>query len=171
MILEYLLENVTPESLMNEIKGLEIDVPEQEDYEKSLWPEIKSKKFISTYEKIKGSEGLWQLSFNESRLYLIQFNIEFGSKSENAYNKCMDICKSIIKINNGVREMYDQLTGSYRKTYLEFKSEAMSDHGIPHGHYLQFANYTWKNSARSSSLTAGCTWPDTMSVEYREEPV
>ena len=170
MILECLSESITLESLMNEVKGLEIDIPDESDYDSSLWPGMKSKRFISTYEKIKGHDGLWQLSFNHGRLYLIQFNIEFGSKSENAYNNCMDICKNIIKINNSIRGMNDQLTGSYRRTFLEFKSETMSDSGIPIGHYVQFADYSWESDLKSAILTAGCTWPDSMSVEYREQP-
>ena len=171
MLLEYLSDDTTLESLMNEVKGLEVDVPEEEDYNRETWPEIKIKRFISTYEKIKGRDGLWQLSFNKGILYMIQFNIDFDSKSENAYNNCMDICKAVIKINNTIRGMNESLTGGYRRTYLEFKSEAMSDRGIPHGHYIQFADCTWKNSIKTAYLTAGCIWPDSMTVEYREEPV
>ena len=171
MILEYLSEETTPESLIREIKDLEIDIPEEEDYDPALWPEMKLKRFISTTEKIKGQDGLWQLTFNSEKLYLIQFNIEFGSGSENAYNKCMDLCKTILKINNSQRGMYDYLKVSYRRTYLEFKSETRSDSGIPNGYHVQFANYIWESSIKSSSLTAGCIWPDSMSVEYREKPL
>jgi hypothetical protein len=171
MFLEYLSDDTTLESLMEDVKGLEVDVPEEDDYNPVTWPEIKTKRFISTYEKIKGRDGLWQLSFNNSLIYLIQFNIDFDSKSENAYNNCMDICKAIIKINNLTRGMNESLTGDYRRTYLEFKSEVMSDRGIPHGHYVQFAHYTWESSIKSAYLTAGCIWPDSMTVEYREEPV
>ena len=109
---------------------------------------MKSKKFISTYEKIKGRDGLWQLSFNNGLLYLVQFNIEFESRSENAYNNCMDICKAIIKINNSARGMNDFLTGTYRRTYLEFKSEIMSGSGIPNGHFVEFAHYSWKREGK-----------------------
>ncbi len=171
MILEYLSDDITLESLMEDVKGLEVDVPEEDDYNPETWPEIKTRRFISTYEKIKGRDGLWQLSFNNGMLFMIQFNIDFDSKSENAYTHCMDICKAIIKINNLNRGMNESLTGDYRRTYLEYKSEVMSDRGIPHGHYVQFAHYTWKNSTKSAYLDAGCIWPDSMTVEYREEPV
>jgi hypothetical protein len=170
MILEYLSDDTTLESLMEDVKALEVDVPEESDYNPHIWPEIKTKRFISTYEKIKGRDGLWQLSFNNNILSMIQFNIDFDSKSENAYNNCMDICKSFIKVNNQIRGMNESSTVSYRRTYLEFKSEVMSDRGIPHGHYIQFAHYTWESSIKSSYLTAGCIWPDLMTVEYREEP-
>jgi hypothetical protein len=169
MFLEYLPEYITLESLMEDVKGLEVDAPEENDYDPGLWPGMKSKRFISTYEKIKGHEGLWQLSFNHGSLYLIQFNIEFGSRSENAYNNCMDVCKTIIKINNSIRGMKDQLAESYRRTFMEFKSETMSDSGIPIGHYVQFADYRWHCGLKSATLSAGCTWPDSMSVEYREQ--
>jgi len=171
MILEYLSDDTTLESLMEDVKGLEVDVPEEDDYNPDTWPEIKTKRFISTYEKIKGRDGLWQLSFNNGMLFMIQFNIDFDSKSENAYNNCMDICKAIMKINNSIRGMNGSLTADYRRTYLEFKSEVMSDRGIPHGHYVKFAHYTWESSIKSAYLTAGCIWPDSMTVEYREEPV
>jgi hypothetical protein len=169
VVQEYLSDDTTLESLVEEVKGLEVDVPEEEDYSPETWPEIKTKRFISTYEKIKGRDGLWQLSFNNSFLYLIQFNIDFDSMSENAYNNCMDICKTIIKINNSLRGMNNLLNGSYRRSYLEFKSESMSDRGIPHGHFIQFADYTWKSSIKTAYLSAGCIWPDSMTVEYREE--
>lgn len=169
MILEYLSEDITPETLANEVRGLEIDIPEESDYDPSMWPEMKSKSFISTYEKIKGRDGLWQLSFNNGRLYLVQFNIEFGSKSENAYNSCMDICRSIFKINNSIRGMKDQLTASESKSYLELKSEGLSAKGIPDGITIQFACYRWRNEIITASLSAVITWPDSMSVEYREE--
>lgn len=169
MILEYLSDDITPETLMNEVRGLEIDIPEESDYDPDKWPEMKSKSFISTYEKIKGRDGLWQLSFNNGRLYLVQFNIEFGSKSENAYNSCMDICRSILKINNSIREMKDQLTVSESKSYLELKSEVFSERGIPDGVNMQFAYYTWRSNMRTAYLSACVIWPDTMTVEYREE--
>jgi hypothetical protein len=156
---------------MKEVKGLEIDIPDQNDFDPGLWDEMKLKKFISTCEKIKGRDGLWQLSFKNGILYFIQFNIEFGSRSENAYNNCMDICKSILKINNSIRNMKDQLTGSDSKSFLEFKSEALSDSGVPNGYCMQFARYTWRSSEKSAYLSASCTWPDSMSVEYREEPL
>jgi len=169
MILEYLSSETELETLIKNVKGLEVDVPDEDDYDSAFWPEMKSKRFISTYEKIKGHDGHWQLSFDKGMLFLIQFNIEFGSKSENAYNKCMDLCKSILKINNSVREMNDQLNSTMRKTYLEFKSEIMSDPGIPDGYFSEFAHYAWQSSGKSAYLSAGCTWPDSMSVEYREE--
>ena len=171
MFLEFLSDDTTLEDLMKEVNGLEVDIPEEVDYNPEVWPEIKTKRYISTYEKIKGRDGLWQLSFNNGILSMVQFNIDFDSKSENAYNNCMDICKAIIKINNLIRGMNGSLTGNYRRTYLEFKSEVMSDRGIPEGHYIQFARYTWKNSIKSAYLTAGCIWPDSMTVEYREQPV
>lgn len=171
MLLEYLSDDITPEILMNEVRGLEIDIPEESDYDPGMWPEMKSKSFISTYEKIKGRDGLWQLSFNNGRLYLVQFNIEFGSKSENAYNSCMDICRSILKINNSIREMKDQLTVFESKSYLELKSEVFSERGIPDGVNMQFAYYTWRSNMRTAYLSADVIWPDTMTVEYREEPL
>ncbi len=171
MILKHLLNDITLESLIKEVKGLEVDIPEEDDYDPDMWKEMKSKKFISTYEKIKGRDGLWQLSFNNSRLYFVQFNIEFGSRSENAYNSCIDICRSICKINNSIRDMNDQFAGREVKSFLEFKSEALSDSGVPNGYCFKFASYSWKSNAKSAHLSAGCIWPDSMSVEYREEPV
>ncbi len=171
MILQYLSPDITPELLLKEVKGLEIDTPEQDDYTPDLWAAMKSKKFISTSEKIKGRDGLWHFSFDNSRLYFVQFNIEFGSRSENAYNSCIDICRSILKINNSIRGMKDHFTGSDVKSFLEFKSEALSDSGVPNGYSMQFAHYGWRSDVTSSNLSAICTWPDSMSVEYREEPV
>jgi len=171
MILEHLAADITLETLIIKVKGLEIDTPEESDYDPGIWPEMKSKRFISTYEKIKGREGLWQLSFNNGILYLIQFNIEFGSKSENAYNNCIDICRSIIKINNSIRGMKDLLSGSESKSYLELKSEVLSEKGIPDGYNMQFAHYSWQSGVKSAYLSAGITWPDSMTVEYREEPL
>lgn len=169
MLLEYLSEKTTLDSLTNELKGLEVDTPEEEDYDPLLWQEIRHKRFISTCEKIKGHDALWQLTFNRGLLYLIQLNIEFGSKSENSYNRCMDLCKSVLKINNSQRDMYSRLTGSYVRPYNEFKSETGSDSGIPEGYYIEFARYSWKTPDITASLNAGCIWPDSMSVEYREE--
>lgn len=171
MILEYLSDDIAPETLIKEVKGLEIDTPDVSDYPPDKWHEMKSKRFISTCEKIKGREGLWQLSFNDGRLYYIQFNIEFGSKSENAYNSCIDIIKSIVKINNSTRGMRDLMKDSGTKSYLELKSEVLSEKGIPDGIVMQFAHYSWQSGVKEASLSADITWPDSMSVEYREEPV
>lgn len=170
MILEHLSDDITPDALLKKVKGLEVDTPDEGDYTPDRWPEMKSKKFISTYEKIKGREGLWQLSFNNSRLYFIQFNIEFGSKSENAYNSCIDICRSIIKINNSIRGMRDMMKDSRSKSYLELKSEVLSEKGIPDGVVVQFAHYSWHSGVKTAYISADITWPDSMSLEYREVP-
>jgi len=171
MILQYLLPGITLETLMQNVNGLDVDTPEEKDYDPGVWIEMKSKRFISTHEKIKGREGLWQLSFNNNRLFFIQFNIEFGSKSENAYNNCMDICKSIVKINNSIRVMKDFLISSNIKNYMDFKNEFFSETGVPDGIIEHFAYYSWKDEFKSSYLSASLLWPDTMIVEYREEPV
>lgn len=171
MILEHLLSDITLEYLTKEVKGLEVDIPEQDDYDPDLWPEIKSKRFISTYEKIKGREGLWQLSFNKDRLYLIQFNIDFGSISENSYNNCREICRNIIKINNSVRGMRDLLIDINTKSYAEFKSEVVSVPDLPDGYYVQFVFCSWQGKEKSAYIYARYTMPDSMSVEYREEAV
>jgi len=170
MILEYLTDDITPDDLLKRVKGLEIDTPEESDYPADKWPEMKSKKFISTYEKIKGREGLWQLSFDRGRLYFIQFNIEFGSKSENAYNSCIEICRSIIKINNFIRGMRDLMKDSGSKSFLELKSEVLSEKGIPDGFIMKFAYYSWQSGVKTAHLYANIIWPDIMTVEYREEP-
>jgi len=171
MILEHLTADTTLESLIKKVKGLEVDTPDEDDYDPGLWPEMKSKRFISTVEKIKGHEGLWQLSFKNGLLFFIQFNIEFGSKSENAYHNCMEICRAIVKVNNSLRGMREMLTVKETKSYQDVKNEVLSSSSLPHDRFVQFANYNWRNEEKFAYLSASLTWPDCMSVEYREEPV
>ncbi len=171
MILEYLTEDITLESLMKKVEGLEIGVPQKKDYDPGLWPDMKNKRFISTYEKFKGRDGLWQITFKSSRLFFVQYNIEFGVKSESAYNNCVEICRMIAKINNTVRKMHDQFVSTELKTYTEFSNEVLTDSGLPGDRYIEFAGYSWRNKVKSSYLSATHNWPDTMSIEYREDQI
>lgn len=168
MILEYLSDGITLEALMDEIKGLEADSPDEEDYSPDKWAGMKTKKFISTREKFKGREGLWHLSFNNGILYYIQFNIEFGSKSEISFNNCLDLCHTIFKINNKKREMYNHLILTEQKKYTEFRSEISAARGIPDGWSIPVAHYSWKSNRKTADLKAELIWPECLSVEYTE---
>lgn len=146
---------------------IKINLPQQKDYDASMWPDMQHKSFATFHEPTAAGDLLYQLTFREG--VLISLHISFnGDFQKDTHQAISAIAGQIVTAQSsrgvlGAREIAPLLA------WKELIESPLPDSGRPDERYIPVFSAKWQNAGWSIELNYTWTWPGQLYLQYREE--